>query len=380
MGWNCSCIEKWSFSSLQRLRPVLRIAVFAFIASFGFGAMTTHAAPLTFGTTNVALTSPSTTLTIASGSTADSFTVNATSVVVSLSATGGNSFILTSPDYDLSVATSGSAPAAPLLTCVGGQGEAGTASVTLKQTSGSATYTIAPTGSACTVPLVTTGGIIIYPIMIHAPSYASTTVGDTLVIPVSATDPNGYPTTISARLPPDATFSTSTNNFVWSPQDVGVASATILATDKVTQTTSTITLEAFSPIGTSGAPATSTIAATSSPSIDALKAEIATLEQEVQQLIAELKSRGLTPVTQSSGYVFERNLTVGSRGDDVHTLQLFLVQENTGPAARALKTHGTTHYFGPLTRAALAEYQKKAGITPAVGYFGPITRKYINSP
>ena len=31
-------------------------------------------------------------------------------------------------------------------------------------------------------------------------------------------------------------------------------------------------------------------------------------------------------------------------------------------------------YFGNLTKAAVAAYQTSVGITPAVGYFGPITR------
>jgi peptidoglycan hydrolase-like protein with peptidoglycan-binding domain len=34
--------------------------------------------------------------------------------------------------------------------------------------------------------------------------------------------------------------------------------------------------------------------------------------------------------------------------------------------------------FGPLTRAALARFQKANGITPAVGFFGPITRARVN--
>ena len=36
-----------------------------------------------------------------------------------------------------------------------------------------------------------------------------------------------------------------------------------------------------------------------------------------------------------------------------------------------------TTMFGGLTRAALIEFQKANGITPAVGYFGPKTRAYI---
>jgi len=63
----------------------------------------------------------------------------------------------------------------------------------------------------------------------------------------------------------------------------------------------------------------------------------------------------------------------------VKQLQQFLISQNAGPAARALTTHGTTKNFGALTRNALIEFQKKAGIKPASGYFGPISRTYVNS-
>jgi peptidoglycan hydrolase-like protein with peptidoglycan-binding domain len=60
-------------------------------------------------------------------------------------------------------------------------------------------------------------------------------------------------------------------------------------------------------------------------------------------------------------------------------LQLYLIFQNAGPAARKLKAHGVTKNFGTLTYNALMEFQKKAGITPASGYFGPKTRAYVNS-
>jgi len=34
--------------------------------------------------------------------------------------------------------------------------------------------------------------------------------------------------------------------------------------------------------------------------------------------------------------------------------------------------------FGPLTLSALKDFQKKAGITPASCYFGPVTRAKVN--
>jgi len=73
------------------------------------------------------------------------------------------------------------------------------------------------------------------------------------------------------------------------------------------------------------------------------------------------------------------DLNTGLRNDNVRVLQQFLIAEDKGVAARALAEVGATSYFGSLTRAALAEFQAQAGIRPAAGYFGPITRNYINS-
>jgi len=72
-------------------------------------------------------------------------------------------------------------------------------------------------------------------------------------------------------------------------------------------------------------------------------------------------------------------LTVGSKGDDVKSLQNYLISVNKGSAAAALAAVGATGFFGSLTRAALGEYQASAGVSPAAGYFGPKTRAYLAS-
>jgi len=73
------------------------------------------------------------------------------------------------------------------------------------------------------------------------------------------------------------------------------------------------------------------------------------------------------------------DLREGSRNDHVMLLQQFLISQNTGQAARSLAATGATAYFGALTRAALAEFQAQAGISPALGNFGPMTRSYISA-
>ncbi len=74
-------------------------------------------------------------------------------------------------------------------------------------------------------------------------------------------------------------------------------------------------------------------------------------------------------------YTFPRNLSLNMSGPDVLLLQKYLNTHNyilatTGPGSPG----NETSYFGSLTRRALIKYQIANRITPAVGYFGPITR------
>ncbi len=73
-----------------------------------------------------------------------------------------------------------------------------------------------------------------------------------------------------------------------------------------------------------------------------------------------------------------RSITVGGRGEDVKALQRFLNSKGftVSPIGDGSIGKETT-YFGLKTRSALARFQASVGIKPAVGYFGPITRKYI---
>jgi hypothetical protein len=89
-----------------------------------------------------------------------------------------------------------------------------------------------------------------------------------------------------------------------------------------------------------------------------------------------------TPSTSSNPMLVRAimtNLLPGSRGTSVAILQQFLIAQNKGPAAQALANRGATSYFGALTRAALAEFQAKVGVGPALGNFGALTRAYINA-
>ncbi len=84
------------------------------------------------------------------------------------------------------------------------------------------------------------------------------------------------------------------------------------------------------------------------------------------------------PTPTGTTWYFGKDLKQGMTDPDVTRLQQFLIKMNRGPKAQALAKTGVSQYFGSQTKAALGEYQKKVGISPASGVFGPVTREYIN--
>lgn len=91
--------------------------------------------------------------------------------------------------------------------------------------------------------------------------------------------------------------------------------------------------------------------------------------------------KAVIPVVASpaGGAIGVRDLTLGSQGADVTRLQKALIAQAKGPAATALASAGATGYFGAMTQAALAEWQRATGVAPAAGYFGPLTRTRLTS-
>ncbi len=84
-----------------------------------------------------------------------------------------------------------------------------------------------------------------------------------------------------------------------------------------------------------------------------------------------------SPASATSANGYYRDLGVGMSGGDVAALQTFLIKQNKGPEARALRAAGASGYFGSLTKYALAEYQYAVGIVPSTGYFGGATRARV---
>ncbi|MEK7115028.1 MAG: peptidoglycan-binding protein [Patescibacteria group bacterium] len=99
---------------------------------------------------------------------------------------------------------------------------------------------------------------------------------------------------------------------------------------------------------------------------------IADLQAQIAALQAALNALQGSSVSAPAAS-FNRNLTVGSRGADVTALQDILISK--GHLAAGLNTG----YFGNLTKAAVAKWQASMGISPAVGFVGPISRASLNS-
>lgn len=90
----------------------------------------------------------------------------------------------------------------------------------------------------------------------------------------------------------------------------------------------------------------------------------------------------------TTAFVFTRDLYFGIRGDDVKVLQEFLNKLNFKLAEDGFGSLGNeTNFFGSLTKAAVKKFQEAhfeeilapLKLSQGTGYFGPMTRKFINS-
>lgn len=93
----------------------------------------------------------------------------------------------------------------------------------------------------------------------------------------------------------------------------------------------------------------------------------------------------LTPIAHAQlGVVttarqFDRNLTIGSYGDDVLDLQKLLNGLGFEVAATGAGSMGNeTKYFGGMTKNAVIAFQKDNGV-PGTGFVGPLTRAALNT-
>jgi hypothetical protein len=97
-------------------------------------------------------------------------------------------------------------------------------------------------------------------------------------------------------------------------------------------------------------------------------------------LHGSVSSPSSTSSNQNPLISFTQDLSLGSIGAEVQSLQMFLNTHNYQVAATGPGSSGNeTTKFGLLTQSALAKFQKASGISPAFGYFGPKTRAYITT-
>lgn len=107
--------------------------------------------------------------------------------------------------------------------------------------------------------------------------------------------------------------------------------------------------------------------------IEDLTAQINALLVTISSLQVQLAVlSGGSPAVGSCN--FTRDLTVDVSGDDVVCLQDYL----TGTGHFTF-SGGSTGFFGPITRSAVAAWQVDNNVSPPAGYFGPISTAKYNS-
>jgi peptidoglycan hydrolase-like protein with peptidoglycan-binding domain len=81
---------------------------------------------------------------------------------------------------------------------------------------------------------------------------------------------------------------------------------------------------------------------------------------------------------RASDFVFTKDLKLGMTHAEVKLLQEYLnshgyIVAKSGPGSKGKETTK----FGGATKSALIRFQKANKITPAVGYFGPVSREIL---
>jgi peptidoglycan hydrolase-like protein with peptidoglycan-binding domain len=97
-------------------------------------------------------------------------------------------------------------------------------------------------------------------------------------------------------------------------------------------------------------------------------------------LINSTDNENTSSISTSANSSFTRNLEEGMTGDDVKQLQIYLnthgyIVADTGAGS----PNHETNLFGSATKSALIKFQKDNNITPAIGYFGEVTRGYVTT-
>ncbi|MFA6257798.1 MAG: peptidoglycan-binding protein [Candidatus Paceibacterota bacterium] len=85
-----------------------------------------------------------------------------------------------------------------------------------------------------------------------------------------------------------------------------------------------------------------------------------------------------TPISLPQSYFFSRNLSLNKKGEDVRQLQKFLNTHGFVVIKTGVGSYGNeSNFFGIMTKKALAKFQLSVNLPPT-GFFGPMTRGYVN--
>lgn len=111
---------------------------------------------------------------------------------------------------------------------------------------------------------------------------------------------------------------------------------------------------------------------------------VSDLQAQVQALLAQITSlqggSSTTTTTAAGCYTFTRNQKMGDVGGEVMWVQQFLNNHGAMVAASGAGSKGSeTSSFGGKTKAAVMAWQSGNGVTPASGYWGPLTRAKANA-
>lgn len=104
------------------------------------------------------------------------------------------------------------------------------------------------------------------------------------------------------------------------------------------------------------------------------------LQAQVQALLAQIASLSGGSTSASGCFAFTMTHQMGSTGGEVMQIQKFLNSHGAQVAATGAGSPGNeSSYFGAMTRAAVAKWQAANGVSPAAGYWGPVTRAKVAS-
>jgi len=104
------------------------------------------------------------------------------------------------------------------------------------------------------------------------------------------------------------------------------------------------------------------------------------LQAQVQALLAQIQTLSGGSTSSGSCFTFTMNHQMGQTGSQVKEIQKFLNSHGAQVSAAGAGSMGNeTTYFGAKTKAAVAKWQAANGVSPAAGYWGPISRAKANS-